>query len=106
MKNIFEQFAGADLDRLTECIKAIRAAGLCIDKYTQTGVNQSSGNVWVWSEDWAGCVYCSIGFDVAWMHACPDCGEETDFTTYDELIEFVEKHDCLCASCSGQFEEQ
>ena len=52
--NFFEQFAGADLDRLSECLQAIRAAGLKTDKYTQAGVNQSSGNVWVWSEDWEG----------------------------------------------------
>jgi hypothetical protein len=31
MQNLFEQFQGADLDRLTDCIKAIRAAGLTID---------------------------------------------------------------------------
>jgi hypothetical protein len=56
---------GADIDRLVECIKAARAAGLSIDKYTSAGVNDNSGNVWLASEDWTGCVYCSIGFDVA-----------------------------------------
>lgn len=35
MENLFQQFQGADLDRLIECIKAVRAAGLTIDKYTQ-----------------------------------------------------------------------
>ena len=44
--NFFEQFEGADLDRLSDCLKAIRLAGLRTDKYTQAGVNQSSGNVW------------------------------------------------------------
>ncbi len=28
MNSLFEQFQGADLDRLTDCLKAIRAAGL------------------------------------------------------------------------------
>lgn len=83
--NLFEQFQGADLDRLVECLRAIRAAGLSTDKYTQAGVNQSSGNVWVWSEDWPGCVYCSIGFNVAWNWTCPNCGEEVDFQTYDDM---------------------
>jgi hypothetical protein len=87
--NFFEQFAGADLDRLSECLKAIREAGLKTDKYTQAGVNQTSGNVWVWSEDWAGCVACSIGFDVFWVWSCPNCGEESEFETYSELEEFV-----------------
>jgi hypothetical protein len=97
--NIFEKFQGADLDRLADCIKAIRAAGLQVDKYTQAGVNQGSGNVWVWSEDWPGCVYCSIGFDVAWSHSCPECGTETDFDTYQEMRDFVDEHDGLCESC-------
>jgi hypothetical protein len=76
MTDLFQHFHGADLERLEDCLKAIRAAGLQVDKYTQTGVNQSTGNVWVWSEDWAGCVYCSIGFDTQWMHSCSECGAE------------------------------
>lgn len=101
--NVFEQFSGADLDRLAECIKAIRKAGLSTDQYTQAGCNENSGNVWVFSEDWQGCVYCSIGFDVAWNWSCPNCGEEFDFETYAELEEFVEKtneqFDDGCQSC-------
>lgn len=100
MNNFFENFTGADLDRLAECIKAIRENGLTTSKHTQAGVNQGSGNVWVWDEDWAGCVYCSIGFDVAWCHSCPECGTETDFDSYMELEEFVQEHDGLCKSCS------
>jgi hypothetical protein len=89
MTNLFEQFEGADLDRLAECFKAIKKAGLKTDKYTQAGVNQSSGNVWVWSEDWQGCVYCSIGFDVAWTWSCPNCGEEYEAETYGELCDLI-----------------
>ena len=44
-QSLFEQFAGADLDRLAECLKAIRQNGLTTSPYTQAGVNQSSGNV-------------------------------------------------------------
>ena len=82
--NIFGQFNGADLDRLVECIKRVRAEGLKLDKYCQAGVNQSSGNVYIWSEDWAGCVYCSIGFDVSWSYSCGNCGQEYDFDTEKE----------------------
>ena len=104
MNNFFEQFQGADLDRLTDCIKAIRAAGLSIDKYTQAGVNESSGNVWVANEGWVGCVYCSIGFDVQWSWYCGNCGEEYDFDTYAEMEAFVSKQEDLtdfegCAHC-------
>ena len=99
MQNLFSEFQGAELDRLIECIKAAKIAGLTLDKYTQAGVNQSSGNVWLWSEDWPGCVYCSIGFDVQWSHSCPECGTETDFDTYQELESFVSDHDGLCKEC-------
>ena len=99
MNLITEEFQGADLERLNDCIKAIHRAGLRIGKHTQAGINQSSGNVWVWDEDWAGCVYCSIGFDVAWMHSCPECGEETDCDTYKELEAFIQEFDNECESC-------
>ena len=99
MENLFAQFQGADLDRLADCIKAIRKAGLQTSKHTQAGVNQSSGNVWVWDEDWQGCVACSIGFNVFWCHSCPECGEEYEFDTYSELQEYVEKHEGQCEAC-------
>lgn len=100
--NLFEQFEGADLDRLVECIKAVKAAGLSLDRYCQAGVNQSSGNVFIWSEDWPGCVYCSIGFNVAWSYSCGNCGEEFDFETYADLCEYADlcnDHDQCCESC-------
>ena len=105
--NLFEKFEGADLDRLIECLKAIKDAGLKVDKYCQAGVNQNSGNVWVWSEDWPGCVYCSIGFDVQWSYSCGECGEEYDFETYHDLEEYADKcnaHDQKCEAC-GDWEE-
>lgn len=99
-QSLFEQFAGADLDRLAECLKAIRENGLSTSPYTQAGVNQSSGNVWVWDEDWVGCVYCSIGFDVQWSWSCGQCGEEYDFDTYQEMDDFVARQNDL-TDCNG-----
>lgn len=104
MENIFEQFQGADIDRLVECLKAVKEAGLSVDKYCQSGVNQSSGNVWVWSEDWPGCVYCNIGFGVHWCYTCGECGEEHDFDTYSDLEKYAEEcnteaHDGKCSAC-------
>ena len=100
MTDLFENFQGADIDRLTDCLKAIRAAGLSVDRHTQAGVNQSSGNVWVWSEDWAGCVACSIGFDVFWVYSCPECGEEHEFESYDDLAHYAAKWVGDCDACS------
>lgn len=106
--NLFEQFEGADLDRLIECLKAIKSAGLRVDRYCQAGVNQSSGNVWVWSDDWPGCVYCSLGFDVAWSYSCGNCGEEYDFKTYSDMFDYADlcnDHDQCCEKCADEWEE-
>ena len=100
MTDLFQNFQGADIDRLTDCLTAIRKAGLTMDKHTMAGVNQNSGNVWVWSEDWAGCVACSIGFDVFWVYNCPECGEEHEFETYLELEEYQSQYSGQCTSCA------
>jgi len=99
MENLFSKFHGADLERLADCITAIRKAGLSTDKHTMAGLNDSSGNVWVWSEDWAGCVACSIGFDVFWVHSCRECGEEYEFKTYQELDNFLQENWNDCIAC-------
>lgn len=103
MESLFEQFEGADLDRLVECLQAIKGAGKRVDKYTMAGVNQNSGNVWVASEDWPGCVYCSIGFDVAWSYSCPECGEEHDFDTFGEMEEYSSRYESSCKVCKPKF---
>ena len=104
--NIFEQFNGADLDRLVLCLQRVRAEGLTVDKYSHAGLNNTSGNVYIWSEDWAGCVYCSIGFDVSWSYSCGECGEERDFATEQDCREYAEKHDYKCGSCNPESEEE
>ena len=102
--NMFEQFDGADLYRLIKCTAKVRKEGLKLDKYCQAGVNQSSGNVYIWSEDWAGCVYCSIGFDVSWSYSCGNCGQEYDFNTEKECREYAEQHKYECESCNPESE--
>jgi hypothetical protein len=99
MTDLFEQFQGADLERLADCLVAIRKAGLKVDKYTQAGLNESSGNVWVWSEDWAGCVACSIGFDVFWVYSCPECGEEWEFEEYSMMEQYASQFESQCGQC-------
>ena len=42
MENIFSQFHGADLERLTDCIAAVRKNGLSIDQHTHAGLNENS----------------------------------------------------------------
>jgi predicted RNA-binding Zn-ribbon protein involved in translation (DUF1610 family) len=98
--NLFATFHGADLDRLVSCINKVRAEVLTLDKYAQAGINQSSGNAYIYSEYWAGCVYCSIGFNVSWSYSCPECGEEYDFNTEQECREYSEKHDGQCEECT------
>lgn len=100
MTDLFQNFQGADLERLADCLVAIRKAGLTTSNHTQAGLNDSSGNVWVWDENWVGCVYCSIGFDVQWSWTCGQCGEEYDFDTYQEMDDFVSNANDL-TDCSG-----
>jgi len=107
--NLFENFQGADLDRLVACLNAVKEAGQKVDQYAQAGINQSSGNVYIWSEDWPGCVYCSIGFDVAWSYSCGECGEEYDFETFNDLCEYADKcndHDQKCEACGDWSESE
>jgi hypothetical protein len=102
--SIFSEFQGADLDRLVECLKAVRAASVATSAHTQAGINQSSGNVWVWDEDWAGCVACSLSGTVQWWHSCPECGEEYAFDTYQELQDYCDQFDGQCEACNSQTE--
>lgn len=105
MENIFAQFSGADLDRLIKCIEKVRAENLTLDSSCQAAINDNSGNVYIWSENWAGTVYCSIGFDVCWSYYCGNCGEEIDFDTESHCRTYAEDHDYQCASCRDTDEE-
>lgn len=102
MTTLFQQFQGADLDRLVECIRAIRGAQLSVDEHTQAGVNENSGNVWVWDEAWPGCVACSIDFRVSWWYSCPDCGEEHEFSTYADMKDYAEEYRGRCSVCTRE----
>jgi len=97
--SLFEKFQGADLERLADCITAIRKAHLSTSIYTQAGLNENSGNVWVWDEDWAGCVACSIGFDVFWVYSCPECGEEWEFEEYEMMEKYASQFESQCGQC-------
>ena len=104
MNNIFEQFQGKDLDRFIACLQGIKQAGLGVDKYTTLGINDYSGNVWITSEDWPGCIYCSIDMSVKWSYFCSECGAEYDFDTYEAMCDYVKEYetvdyDLRCESC-------
>jgi hypothetical protein len=89
---------GADVERLADCIKYASKHGLSIGENTQCGVNTSSGNVWLWDEDWQGCVYCSIGFNTAYIMTCSYCGFEDD-------VEFGEVFTCECDDFKKDYPE-
>jgi len=108
MTDMFEQFQGADLKRLIKCFEAIDRAGLKVDQDTDAGVNPNSGNVWVHNPEWAGCVYCSIGFDIGWVWTCCNCGEEYFFDTYREMEDFAQEHTDKTdwSACDACFEKE
>lgn len=104
MDNLFAGLEGADIDRLIKCMDKVRSEGLKLDEWCQAGVNQSSGNVYIWSEDWVGCVYCSLAGDVSLSYSCPECGNEIDFATEQDCLEYAEKHDYKCQACNPEGE--
>ena len=94
---------GADAERLADCIKFAANHALEITEHTQSGLNEGSGNVWLWDEDWPACVYTSISFDTRMSWSCPECGEEVDCDTpkqADELNEHYNEVDG-CVECKS-----
>jgi len=96
---------GADAERLADCIKFAAAQGLEITKHTQAGLNQNSGNVWLWDEDWPGCIYQDIGFSgacVSWH--CGECGNEIDCKSMKEADKLNEQfnENEHCSECEGE----
>lgn len=92
-----EKIEGQDLVRLNKCVAKSVRLKLAINKYTQCGVNQSSGNVWLWSEDWSGCIYCNIGMQVSVMFTCSNCGAEESVNTMRKPKGWINSsicHDC------------
>jgi len=106
MSNIFETFQGADLDRFVKCVLAVRDADLTIGTHTHTSINQRSGNVWIWDEDWAGSVACSPDNTVSWFYNCRECGSEYSFSTYAELQTYDANYEGECARCKTEEVEE
>ncbi len=105
---IITDISGQDALRLCDCIEFASKQGLSIGEDTQVGINENSGNVWLWDEDWAGCIYQDIGFSGAcFSWSCPDCGEEVDCANLSELNEkqaYFEQHEC-CEACNDEPKE-
>lgn len=96
---MFSEFYGNDLLRLTSCIIAIRDAGLSTTKHTHFGINENSGNVWVWDEDWIGCVFCVLNGGVFWCLNCSNCGNEEIFDNYIEMTKYSLQNYDDCRIC-------
>lgn len=64
---------GQDAIRLADCINFAAKNNIAIEEDTQSGVNQNSGNVWLWSEEWSYSILQDIGFNGPWlMWSCPE----------------------------------
>lgn len=89
---ITNEIAGADAERLADCIQFAAKHGLSVGKHTQAGLNESSGNVWLWDEDWPATIYEGLCMDEpCFSWACLECGEEQDADTLAE-IEAMQEH--------------
>lgn len=72
--------------------------GWDLSGYGQTGVNTSSGNTYVWLEDYPVTPYIGLSGDdeVCYLFSCPECGEEWDI---DEKDVKAEKYPKRCIEC-------
>lgn len=103
--NMTTEISGCDAERLADCIKRAAEEGLSITKDTQAGVNRSSGNVWLWDEDWPVCVYEGISDDDAsLMWTCPNCGDEVDCDDVNDAETLNEKYNEIdgCTACKQE----
>ncbi len=91
-----------DAEKIMYIFKAVKnILGIQLWGEAQTGINQKSGNVWVWSEDYPVCFFmpisCELQPDDVWVNwSDPDDGEEheaqlTDFHSIDDIYAWVEK---------------
>lgn len=95
-------FQGPNLDRLVQCLLAVRDAGLELSENSHADVNPNSGDIWIWDEVWAGTVSCSLGFDIQWGHSCSECGKKYAFEDYDDLENYVADYAGYCEACTEE----
>ena len=72
--------------------------GWDLSGYGQGDVNQSSGNTYVWLEDYPVTPYISVCGDdeVCYLWSCPNCGEEVDIPEAKVKAEIYPKR---CGAC-------
>lgn len=72
--------------------------GWDLSGYGQADVNQSSGNTYVWLEDYPVTPYIGLGSDdeVCYLFSCPNCGEEWDVEESKVKAEIYPKR---CKAC-------
>jgi hypothetical protein len=105
----FNDITGCDAYRLADCLVFADKCRLNITEHTQAGVNTSSGNVWLWDEDWPACIYQTINGkpeDVCFSWSCPNCGDEVDCMTVKECEDLNGKFNEIdgCIECKGLIE--
>ena len=89
----------AETVRLAKLILWIAEQGHELPEEAAAAVNPSSGNVYIWSEDWAATPYITMGGHTAWLYSCPNCGNEEDFDTLDKAETYLQEHDGECEEC-------
>ena len=99
-----KRLQGADVERLSECYAHAAKLGLKVGQDTQYGLNEGSGNVWLWDEDWPACVYVTIGFDKGFLWSCPNCGNEVDCESVKDADDLNDKYNETdgCLECEGE----
>jgi len=92
------EFNGVDALRLAKLIQFVADQGKTISEHTLAGINQSSGNVYLYEEAWGGTPYVFDGAP-CWSYFCGECGEEHDFDTLEEIEHYQEEYEQQCEAC-------
>ena len=91
------------MGQLVKCLNKVASEGLTLPENARIGFNAKSGNVYIWSEDWAGTVYAPRNSgDAQWLHTCPECGFEGDFDTLADVEKYNDAHDGMCEACETE----
>ena len=89
-----------------ELKKLMKLINLAIDidfDFQECGLNENSGNVWLFSYDYASCLFADINGSVGVSVTCGECGCESEFWLKEEkshaareALKLVESHACKC----------
>ena len=96
-----KEMCSNEIRKIGIIISKLSELGWQVDGYGQGAVNQSSGNTYVWLQDYPVTPYIGLNDDeVCFLFSCPNCGEEWDVSEAKVKAEAWPKK---CKECGEKF---